>query len=340
MPRAAVFPYDARIVRIKDILMTTVVTTSPGFATIGSAPQAITDRKWELIRCIDTGVPHGGAMEHAQNMDVLVVGLIGASEELIEKSPKLKAVLKHGVGVDNIDIQACTARGIPVLNAPGTNANAVVELVLGSMFSLARRIPMGHRVVVDGDWVRYVGTEIEGKTLGIVGLGNIGRMLALKAKALGMRILATDLYPQIDFVEEHGIELKSLDELLAESDYVSLHVFGGKDNSKLIGADQLKLMKPTAAMINFARGEVLDMDALAAALEKNELGGACIDAYDQEPPDRSHPIFKSPRVVFTPHSGADTRESVERMSLMNIRDIDMILAGERSPRVLNPEIYK
>ncbi len=289
-----------RIVRKKDIHMTTVVTTSPGFATIGSAPQAIIDRKWDLFRCIDTNVPHGGVLEHAADMDILVVGLIGADEELISKSPKLKAVLKHGVGVDNIDIPACTARKIPVLNAPGTNANAVVELVLGSMFSLARRIPMGHNVVVEGNWVRYVGTEIEGKTLGIVGLGNIGRKLAVKAKALGMRVVASDLYPQMDFVEKYGIELMSMEEVLAASDYVSLHVFGGKDNSHLIGAEQIKLMKPTATLMNFARGEVLDMDALAEALEKEQLFGACIDAYEQEPPDRSHPIFKSSRVVFTP----------------------------------------
>ncbi len=320
--------------------MTTVVTTSPGFAKIGSAPRAVADRGWNLIRCVDAGKPYGGALEHAAAMDFLVVGLIGATAELLDQAPNLKAVLKHGVGVDNIDIPACTARGVPVFNAPGTNSNAVAELALGCMFSLARRIPMVHRIVVDGGWQRHVGTEIEGKVLGIVGLGNIGRILAVKAAALGMRVVAADLKPDMEFVRRHGVEMLPLEELLRASDYVSLHVFGGKDNCRLIGAGQLALMKPTACLLNFARGEIVDTDALALALERDELMGAAIDAYEQEPPNRSHPLFKHPRVVFTPHSGADTKESVERMSLMNIEDIDKVLAGERSPRALNPEAYE
>ncbi|MFW5488166.1 MAG: phosphoglycerate dehydrogenase [Desulfovibrio sp.] len=320
--------------------MTTIVTTSPAFGTIGRVPEAIAERDWTLIRCTDTDKPQGGVGEHLDTMEIMVVGLIGADKNLINNAPRLKAILKHGVGVDNIDIPAATAKGIPVINAPGTNANAVAELVLGSMLSLARRIPMVHKVVVEGGWQRHVGSEIEGKTLGIVGLGCIGRSLAAKAVALGMRVVASDLKPDMEFVEKHGIELRSLDELLSEADYVSLHVFGGKDNSKLIGAEQIALMKPTAYLLNFARGEIVDLDALAAALDKEELLGAAIDAYEQEPPDISHPIFKHPRVVFTPHSGADTKESVERMGLMNVQDIDAVLAGEPSPRVLNPEIYK
>jgi len=321
-------------------MKTVVVTTSPGFGRIGRVPQAIADRRWELIRCVDASLPDGGASAHADRMTILVVGLIPATGELIRRAAGLRAILKHGVGIDNIDIGAATARGVPVINAPGTNANAVAELALGSMFSLARRLPMVHQVVVSGGWQRHVGTEIDGKTLGIVGLGNIGKILAVKARALGMRVLAADLYPDTSFAEANGIELVPLDALLTQSDFVSLHVFGGKENHHLIGAGQMERMKPTAYLMNFARGEILDLDALAAALDRDRLLGAAIDAYVQEPPDRSHPIFRHPRVVFTPHSGADTTESVERMGLMNVADIDLILAGGRSPRVLNPEIYK
>ncbi len=319
--------------------MTTLVTTSPAFGTIGRVPGTIADRGWNLIRCIDTDKPYGGVLEHLDDMEIMVVGLIGADEELINKAPRLKAILKHGVGVDNIDIAAASAKGIPVINAPGTNANAVAELAIGSMFSLARRIPMVHNVIVEGGWQRHVGTEIEGKTLGIIGLGAIGKILARKAKVLGMRVMASDLKPDMEFVREQGIELRPLEKLLPESDYVSLHVFGGKGNSKLIGANQFAMMKSSACLLNFARGEIVDMDALAKALGKEQLMGAAIDAYEQEPPDRSHPIFKHPRVIFTPHSGADTSESVERMGLMNVQDIDAVLRGDRSPRVLNPEIY-
>jgi len=319
--------------------MTVVVTTSPGFGKIGSVPGEIAARGWDFVRCTDTALPDGGVGAHLGVMEFLVVGLIPATAAMIAAAPKLKAVLKHGVGVDNIDIKAASARGIPVINAPGTNANAVAELALGGMLSLARRIPQGHRAVVDGGWQRHIGTEIAGKTLGVVGLGNIGRSLAAKAVALGMRVVATELYPDAAFVAAHDIALLPLEELLRQADYVSLHVFGGADNAHLIGAAELALMKPSAFLMNYARGEVVDLDALAAALAAERLGGAAIDAYVAEPPDRSHPIFADPRVVFTPHSGADTSEAVERVGLMNIADIDAILAGRRPSHVVNPDIY-
>jgi D-3-phosphoglycerate dehydrogenase len=320
-------------------MKTVIVSTSPAFGTIGKVPGAIADQGWEMIRCIDKSQPYGGAGPHLADMDVMVVGLIGADAELISKAPKLKAILKHGVGVDNIDIAAATARGIPVLNAPGSNANAVAELAIGCMFSLARRIPMVHKVLLEGGWQRHVGTEIEGKTLGIVGLGNIGKILARKARTLGMNVVASDLYQDQEFAAAHQVEYVALEDLLKQSDYVSLHIFGGQDNTNLINAERLALMKPNAYLMNFARGEIVDLDALAAALDAGQLTGAAIDAYIEEPPDTSHPIFKHPNVVFTPHSGADTTESVERMGLMNVGDIKLILNGERSLRVLNPEVF-
>nr|WP_261401581.1 NAD(P)-dependent oxidoreductase [Chenggangzhangella methanolivorans] len=155
-----------------------------------------------------------------------------------------------------------------------------------------------------------------------------------------MRVVASDLYPDRAFAAEHGIELLELDELLKRADYVSLHVFGGADNAALINADRLALMKPTACLLNLARGEVVDLDALDAALTEGRLAGAGIDAYTVEPPDVSHPIFRQPRVVFTPHTGADTVESVERVGLMNVEDIETILAGGRPTRVLNPEVFE
>ena len=316
-----------------------IVTTSPAFGKIGKVPEAIAKRNWQLVRCIDDRIPDGGVLRHIDEMEILVVGLIPATSEIINQAVKLKAILKHGVGVENIDMPAATSRGIPVVNAPGTNANAVAELVIGIMFSLARRIPMVHREVVSGGWLRHIGSEIAGKTLGIVGLGNIGKSLALKARVLGMDVIASELSPDRDFATANQIRLSSLDGLQAEADYVSLHVFGGKDNVNLIGARELSLMKKSAYIMNFARGEILDLDALAAALEQKQLLGAAIDAYVVEPPDRNHPIFSIPNVIFTPHSGADTTESVERMGLMNVADIDLILAGAKSPRVLNPEIY-
>ncbi len=316
-----------------------IVTTSPVFGTVGRTPRFIADRGWELVRCIDTTRPDGGLADHVGRMHFLVVGLLPATAEVMRAAPNLRAILKHGVGVDNIDIPAATARKIPVLNVPGANANAVAELALGGMLSLARHIPMAHKDIVNGIWKRTVGTEIAGKTLGVVGFGNIGKTLARKAVALGMTVMAADLYPDRAFAAQHGITLAALEDVLREADYVSLHIFGGRDNEHLIGAAQLALMKPTAYLMNYARGEVLDLDALNAALDSGMLAGAMIDAYVAEPPDFSHPVFSNPKAAFTPHSGADTRESAERVGLVTVGDIESLLEGKRPPRILNPEIY-
>ena len=318
--------------------MTVLATTSPGFGRYGRVPEKLAELGWEFIRCVDTGRADGGLGDHLARVDFLVAGLVAVTEETLAQAPNLKAVLKHGVGVDSIDIAACTAHGIPVLNTPGANSNAVAELAVGMMFSLARNLPAAHSSIIGKTWTRMVGTEISGKTLGIVGLGNIGKLLARKAIGLGMKVVASDLYPDLDFARANGIEMLSLDEVLARSDYVSLHVFGG--SGALITAEKLALMKANACLLNLARGEVLDMDAANAALSTGKLGGVALDAYPSEPPDYAHPIFSQPRAIFTPHTGADTAEAVENVGLMNIADMEELLAGGRPSRTLNPEVYK
>lgn len=319
--------------------MTVLLTTSPSFGRIGRVAAKLQDLGWELIRCADPNLKDGGVWDHIDRADYLVVGLVPATDELLEKGSRIQAVLKHGVGVDNIDIPACTRRGLPVLNTPGANADAVAELAVGMMFALARNMPAGHQTVVTGGWDRKVGSQLGGKVLGILGLGNIGRNLALKARGLGMRVIASDPYADKDFAAVNDIELTDIDGLLAGSDYLSLHIFGGKDNAALINADSIARMKPGARLLNLARGEVVDLDAVADALNSGHLAGAAIDAYTVEPPDRSHPIFTAPNTVFMPHNGADTVEAVENVGLMNIADIQELMAGGRPARILNPEIF-
>lgn len=320
--------------------MVRLVTTSPGFGRHGSVPHRLAELGWELVRCVDTGKPDGGLSEEIGRADFLVVGLVPVKAETLEGATHLKGVLKHGVGIENIDIPACTARGLPVANTPGANADAVAELAVGMMLSLARTIPAGHASVTSGGWNRQVGTQVGGKTLGILGLGNIGRSLAAKARGLGMRVIASDPYADKAFAANHDIELVDFDTLLVRSDYLSLHVFGGKDNAALMNAQTIAKMKTGARLLNLARGEVADLDAVAAALESGQLGGVALDAYPVEPPDRSHPIFSHPRALFSPHSGADTIEAVENMGLMNIADIETLLAGGKPARVLNPEVFR
>ncbi|MFB9949145.1 phosphoglycerate dehydrogenase [Rhizobium puerariae] len=315
-----------------------VATTSPGFGRHGRLPGLLEETGWEIIRCVDNTLPDGGLSRHIDRADFLVAGLIPVTAATVSAAPKLRAVLKHGVGIDSVDVAACTARGLPVTNTPAANSNAVAELAVGLMFSLARNIPHGHMSVVSGGWDRRPGVEVSGKVLGIVGLGNIGKLLARKAIGLGMTVVASDLYPDRAFMAEHGIELLDLDALLARSDYVSLHVFGGTGNAALISADRLALMKPTACLLNLARGEVVDNDALAASIAGGRLRGAAINAFVTEPPDISHPLFKLQNVVFTPHSGADSLEAFENMGRMVIDDIKDFVAGKRPSRVLNPEV--
>ena len=315
--------------------MTVILTTSPGFGKFGRVAEAIAQNGWELVRCTDTSLPDGGVSAEIARADYLVVGLVAVTAGTLDQGKNLKAVLKHGVGVDNIDIPACTAAGLPVTNTPGANADAVAELAVGFMFGLARNMAAGHASVVSGGWARQVGTQLGGKVLGIVGLGNIGRRLARLARGLGMRVVASDPHADAAFAKEWQVEILPLEALLTEADYVSLHVFGGADNAALIDARKLALMKPTACLMNLARGEVVDLDAVSEALTAGRLGGAAIDAYVTEPPNTSHPIFSHPRAIFMPHSGADTLEAVENMGLMVVEDIATLQAGRMPARCLN-----
>ncbi|MCA0963026.1 phosphoglycerate dehydrogenase [Salipiger bermudensis] len=314
-----------------------IVSTSPGFGKHGRVPDLIAERGWEFITCADPGKPDGGLSEHIARADALVVGLVPVTPETLAQGGRLRAVVKHGVGVDNIDIPACTGAGLPVCNTPAANADAVAELAVGLMFSMARWIPQGHASVTAGGWDRRIGTQLGGKTLGIVGLGNIGKRLAKLARGLGMQVVATDKYLDEAFAAEHGVRFLPLEALLAQSDYLSLHVFGGADNAALINEATLAQIKHGAKLINLARGEVVDLDAVAKALESGQLGGVAIDAYVSEPPDTSHPVFSHPNAVFTPHSGADTREALENVGLMVIESLDAVLAGETPPRMLNAD---
>ncbi|AZB57322.1 hydroxyacid dehydrogenase [Cereibacter sphaeroides] len=311
--------------------MTVVLTTSPGFGRHGRVPARIEAEGWTFLRAADAAEMEA----HLPEADYLVVGLVPVTAAVLAKGPRLKGVLKHGVGVDNIDIPACTAAGLPVTNTPAANADAVAELAMGLMFAMARFIPQGHASVTSGGWDRRIGTQLGGKVLGIVGLGNIGKRLARLARGLGMEVLATDRVEDAAFARDCGVTYLPLEELLARADYVSLHVFGGAGNAALIDDRALARLKPGARLVNLARGEVVDLDAVARALESGQLGGVAIDAYVTEPPDVSHPVFAHPNAVFTPHSGADTLEALENVGLMVIEDIRTLIAGGRPARCLN-----
>jgi len=240
--------------------------------------------------------------------DVLIVrSATKVTEELLQSAPKLKVVVRAGVGLDNVDRAACEKRGIKVVNTPGASSNSVAELALGMMFAIARRIPRADSSMKGKQWLKkeLTGTELEGKTLGIAGLGRIGSLLAIKAAGLGMHVLYFD---RINSTLGKSV---SLEELFASSDYVSLHLPATPETNGMVNASLISKMKPTAVLVNTARGALVDEEALYAALKGKKLAGACLDVYPQEP--YSGKLCELENVVLTPHIAGSTAEAQMRI---------------------------
>ncbi|MDX1393891.1 MAG: phosphoglycerate dehydrogenase [Gemmatimonadota bacterium] len=245
--------------------------------------------------------------------------------ELIEGTDTLEVIGRAGVGVDNIDIEAATRRGIAVLNAPAANTFSTAELAFGLLLATARNIAEADATVRAGEWKRKAlqGTQLFGKTIGVVGAGRIGAEMVRRARAFGMRVLAYDPYVPADRANELGLSLVSLEKLLESSDVVTLHVPLTSENRGLIGADEIALMPDGAILINAARGGLVDETALAEALVSGKLGAAGLDVYEREPLPEDSPLRTAPNLVFTPHIGASTDEAqaeVSRQIAVAVRD--------------------
>ncbi|MFP4347918.1 MAG: phosphoglycerate dehydrogenase [Thermodesulfobacteriota bacterium] len=240
------------------------------------------------------------------------------TEAVLEKAPKLKVIGRAGIGVDNIDQQAATRKGIVVMNAPGGNTVTTAEHAISLMFALARNIPQATASLREGKWEKkkLQGVEISGKTLGIVGLGHIGRVVAERALGVRMRVIASDPYVSEEAAEELGVKLVGFEDLLKESDFISLHVPRMKETADMINADTLARMKPGARLINCSRGEVVNLDDLYAAVESGHLAGAALDVFPQEPPDPQLRVLQHPHIIFTPHLGASTGEAQVNVARM------------------------
>ncbi len=273
-------------------------------------------------------------IEMLKGVDGYIAGVDYITKEVIENAPaSLKVISRYGAGVDRVDIPACKEKGIIVTNTPGTNSVAVAELAFAHMLNAARNIPMLHQSVERGEWVRSEGIELRGKTLGIVGMGSIGKNLATRAIAFGMSVCAYDPYFDDAFAATHGIQRMELNELLELSDFVSLHVPLSDATHHMIGADSIARMKQGAVIINTARGGLIDEAAAAQAIVDGKLGGLGLDAFEQEPLLDS-PLKGLPRVVFTPHTGAHTAEAVKGMGEMAVANCIEVLSGKDCKYIL------
>jgi len=260
---------------------------------------------------------------------VIVRSRTTITKEMIEKAKNCKIIARVGVGLDNIDLDAAKEKNIRVLNAVEGAMNAVAEQVLGLMLSLAREIPRADREIRNGKWLKkeLMGTELKGKYLGIVGLGNIGKRLGRLARALNMNIIGYDVIPiDEEFSKEVGLMKTDLDTLLQSSDYVSLHVPLLDSTYHLINAKKLSLMKKTAHIINTSRGGVVDEEALYDSLKNGNLGGAALDVFEKEPAT-GNKLATLPNVILTPHIGAQTKEAQSLAANVIAEKIIQVLRG-------------
>lgn len=259
-------------------------------------------------------------------------------DSLLGRLPDLKIVAVHGAGVDPVDIPACTKRGIKVTNAPGANANAVAELVFGLMLSLLRGIPSASRSAMSEkawDTARVTGGELQGRSLGLVGFGQIGKRVAKIAQAFGMRVLASDPAVSEAMMQAEGVTPLPLEMLLKNSDIISLHAPAIPATYQMINAETLGQMKPNALLINCARGALVDEASLAAALHAGQIAGAALDVLDGEPPDPSSPLYSAPNLLITPHMAGSTLECLNTIAATCGADIASVLQGQLPKNPVN-----
>jgi len=279
--------------------------------------------------------------------DELIAAVPGAAALIIRSATQVTAdvlnagrnlvvVGRAGIGLDNVDTAAATARGVMVVNAPQSNVLSAAEHAMALLLAQARNIPQANAALKGGRWERsrWEGVELHGKTLGVVGLGRIGALVAQRASAFGMRLIAYDPYVSADRARQMGVELMSLEELVAQADFVTIHVAKSKETMGLIGRDLLAKAKPGIRIINAARGGIVDEEALAEAIRLGQAGGAGIDVFASEPVTES-PLFELDSVVVTPHLGASTREAQDKAGVTIAEQVILALEGEFVPYAVN-----
>lgn len=260
-------------------------------------------------------------------MDAIITGTDELTAQVIAAAEGIKTIAKHGVGLETIDLEAARANGVIVSSTPGTNHESVADLTLALLLALARGVVRSHNDVTQGGWQPFYGMELMGKTLGIVGLGRIGKAVCVRAQAFGMAVIAHDPYPDNGWAEAHDVPFVSMAQLLAEADVVTLHAAAEMIERPPIGAPELAAMKPTALLINTARGALVDEDALFVALRDGQIAGAGLDAFVHEPPFGSR-LLEVDNVVLTAHMGGRTVDAQRKQGEMCIENLLRALRDE------------
>ncbi len=312
-------------------------------------PDSVNKKAVEILEQAGFKVTAPGQMKREETLaaiadaDALIIrSATKADAALINASTKLKAIARAGVGVDNVDLDAASAKKIAVMNTPAGNTVATAEFAFGLMLALARHIPQSFVSMQAGKWDRksYQGVELRGKTLGIVGYGRIGQAIGNRAAAFDMNVLAYDPYIPADVVSKLGGELVTLDELLAQSDFITLHSVITDETRGMINAANIAKMKKGVRIVNAARGALINDADLAEALKSGQVAGAALDVYNEEPPPAGHPLIGLPNVIHTPHLAASTDEAQVAVAIEAAELIVAALQKNEFKNVVNADALK
>jgi D-3-phosphoglycerate dehydrogenase len=309
--------------------MPKILITARSFKKSKKALKLLEKENYELVyNPFDRPLKESELIGLVSGVNAIVAGVDEITEKVIANAmPTLKIIARHGVGVDNVDLVAANKYGVIVTNTPGANSIAVAELTIALMLALVRHITTINVKVRENNWQRIMGIELNGKTLGIIGLGNIGCEVVKRLNSFNMKILAYDKYEKSEMIEKYNITYVSLDKLLEESDFITLHLSVTDETKGIINKRNLEKMKESAMLINTARGELIVERDLYDALKNKKIAGAALDAFENEPL-RDSPFFELENVILTSHIGAYTAESVDRMATMAALEVVRVLNGK------------
>ncbi len=307
-----------------------LLTTTSFQDTPGEHHRLLEEAGYEIVRARGP-LPEEEMLELAGEVDAFLCGDDAITRRVLERAlPRLRVISKYGIGVDKIDVPAATELGIPVLFTPGVNHTTVSEHALMLLLALMKHLVPSVNATARGEWKRMTGHEIMGKTIGIVGLGRIGKEVAVRARAFGMTVQGYDIYWDDAFAGEHGVErVESLKSILSGADVISLHTNLTEETRGMIRAETIACMRDGVVVINCARGELVDARDMAAALESGKIGGYGTDVLDEEPPPSDHPLLGAKNCLVTPHIGSRTYESVVRQATKSVQNLTLALSGEK-----------
>jgi D-3-phosphoglycerate dehydrogenase len=316
-----------------------LVTTTSFQDTPGPHHDALAATGWEIITARGP-LSEADTLALVGDIDGYICGDDAITRRVLEKArPRLKVLSKYGIGVDKIDVACCTEMGVPLLFTPGVNHTTVAEHAFLLLLALEKNLLFHTDSTRAAGWKRKTGHELLGKTIGIVGMGRIGKEVAIRAQAFGMQPVGYDVYWDEAFATEHGIpRAATLPELFAQSDYLSLHTNLTPETRDLIRAETIATMKPGVIIINCARGEIVNTADIAAALESGRVAGYGTDVLDEEPPRPDHPLLRLPNCLVTPHVGSRTHESVQRQAMAAVTNLIHAMRGEKPLAQVNPEV--